>query len=109
MKLLVVICFIVTAHNVRAQESTAFEAGGAKGWSMFPHIETDSIYCAPAGNILRLAKGQTLSRAWFWLALSEFNEANDYRIEARLRQTNGDIYNGFGVAYGYQDPNNYAC
>jgi outer membrane protein OmpA-like peptidoglycan-associated protein len=109
MKLLVVVYSVIIAFTVTAQERVVFEAGGTNGWSMFPHIETDSIYCAPTGDILRLAKGQTLSRAWFWLALSEFNEADDYRIETRLRQTNGDIYNGFGVVYGYQDPNNYAC
>jgi outer membrane protein OmpA-like peptidoglycan-associated protein len=109
MKLFVVVCAIVLALTVRAQEHIVFEAGGTKGWSMFPHIESDSIYCAPAGNILRLGKGQTRSRGWFWLAPTDFNQANDYRIEARLRQTGGDIFNGFGIAYGYQDPDNYAC
>ncbi len=109
MKLLVVVCALFLAVTVSAQEHVVFEAGGAKGWSMFPHIESDTLFCAQAGNLLRLAKGQTSTRGWLWVAPSDFNDSNDYRIEARIRQIAGDIYNGFGIAYGYTDAKNYAC
>lgn len=109
MKLLVVVSVVILSITVSAQERVVFEAGGTNGWSMFPRIESDTLYCAPVGNVLRLAKGQTASRGWFWMAMSDFNDSNDYRIEARVRQVSGDIYNGFGVAYGYQSPQNYAC
>lgn len=109
MKLCVVALLLTIALSVPAQERVVFEAGGPKGWSMFPHIESDTLFCAQAGNLLRLAKGNTASRGWFWMAPSEFNDSNDFRIETKLRQIAGDIYNGFGVAYGYQDPLNYAC
>lgn len=109
MKLLVICCVVAFALCVCAQERVLLEAGGTKDWSMFPVIKSDTIYCAPKGNILQIGKGKTSTRGWFWLTPTEFNGANDYRIEAKLRQTDGDIYNGFGVIYGFKDPDNYAC
>lgn len=109
MRLPVVCCVTLVALSLYAQERLVFEAGGARGWAMFPAIKSDSIVCDPSGKNLVLAKGKTSSTGWIWVAPATFNPSDDYRIEAKIRQINGDIFNGFGVVYGYTDARNYAA